>query len=90
MHPPFLSGLLIAALIAAIDLIAMPRAAVAASVFQWCPQGRLGWGEAGAPSCGFSSYDQCVAATGGVCRENPFYTSPSPAANHAARRGRAR
>ena len=77
MHATVLSGIFIASLIAAIDLIATPREATAASVFQWCPQGRLGWGEAGVPSCGFSSYDQCVAATAGGCIQNPLYNGPS-------------
>ncbi len=63
--------------------------APAQSAYPWCPQGRLGWGEAGAPSCGFSSYDQCVAASGGACTQNPFYTGPSGAASGSAvRRGR--
>jgi hypothetical protein len=59
--------------------VAGENPAAAASAFQWCPVGRLGWGEAGTPSCGFSSYDQCVAATGGVCTQNPFYTGPASA-----------
>lgn len=64
--------------------------ASAASAFQWCPVGRLGWGEAGAPSCGFSSYDQCVAASGGVCTQNPFYTGSTLAAPEARQRRSAR
>jgi hypothetical protein len=79
MHATVLLGIFVASLIAAIGLIATPREATAASVFQWCPLGRLGWGETGVPSCGFSSYDQCVAVTGGVCIQNPLYSGPSNA-----------
>ena len=69
--------LILIATIIALGTMAFPQSADAASVYQWCPVGRLGWGETGAPSCGFSSYEQCVAVSGGVCTQNPFYTGPS-------------
>jgi hypothetical protein len=53
------------------------RPASAAIVYPWCAGGRIS--EVGAPSCGFSSHTQCMAASGGagICTENPFYTGPT-------------
>ena len=55
-----------------------PSVSEAAIVYPWCARARIS--EVGAPSCGFSSYEQCMAAQasfGGACSENPFYQGPA-------------
>ena len=74
-----MSRFFLAAAIAAVVLTGQfeTSPAEAASAFPWCARSRIS--EVGAPSCGFSSYAQCVAVQGGAggCTENPFYTGPS-------------
>jgi hypothetical protein len=44
-------------------------------VYPWCAH-YLGNGLGGAPSCGFTSYRQCMAAASGMgmnCQRNPAY-----------------
>jgi hypothetical protein len=74
--------------LAAFTAVGFATPVAAGSVYQWCPVGRLGWGEAGAPSCGFSSYEQCTAVSAGACTQNPFYTGPSSADSRDARQRR--
>ena len=75
MSRGYLAAIVIVSLLV---VVADAPCANAAIVYPWCAQGRFS--EVGAPSCGFSSYAQCVASFGGgvgTCRENPFYTGPT-------------
>lgn len=65
--------LAVAALVAAVALDAVPNTAQAYPVYPWCAN--YG-GRSGASNCGFSTYQQCMAAvsgTGGMCTQNTFY-----------------
>ena len=56
-------------------------------IYPWCAH--YGRGMGGAPSCGFVSFQQCMATLsgmGGFCEMNPFYTPPPPP--RASRRSR--
>jgi hypothetical protein len=59
----------------------------AAIVYPWCAHygGRNG---GGAPSCGSSTYAQCMATVSGqmgYCDRNPFYQGPDPVTVHRSR-----
>jgi Protein of unknown function (DUF3551) len=75
--------ILLAAMFGALAVSAMPAAAEI--TYPWCAQ----YGERdGARNCGFSTWNQCMAAlsgNGGYCIENPMY---QPAAQGASRRSR--
>jgi hypothetical protein len=77
------------AIVSLLGVVAATTSANSAIVYPWCAQGRIS--EVGAPSCGFSSFAQCIASFsggGGTCRENPFYTGPTqPQPTTAGRRG---
>lgn len=69
----------LAAIAAAFALDAVPNTAEAYPVYPWCAN--YG-GRSGATNCGFSTFQQCMAAvsgTGGMCTQNTFY---GPAAGY--------
>ena len=62
--------------------------AAAEVIYPWCAHyiGRGG----GGPSCGFVSFQQCMATAsgmGGNCQMNPFY-NPPPRSQRTSRRSR--
>jgi hypothetical protein len=75
-------------LVAGLSCVAVfVKPAFAASAFPWCSPVRVN--ESGTISCGFSSYEQCMAAaTVGVCTQNPFYTGPASSQPQTAVRHR--
>jgi hypothetical protein len=56
------------------------RPAAAAIVYPWCAY-YAGADSGNAPSCGSSTYEQCMATVSGqmgYCARNPFYVAPVP------------
>jgi hypothetical protein len=72
-----LSGMLAAVTLAFVPAMASPAVA---QTYPWCADTA---NAGGATNCGFSTFEQCLAAvrgTGGYCRENADYHEPAPAA----------
>jgi len=69
--------------IAALTLAADATRSEAMITYPWCAHygGRMSSGI----NCGFSTYEQCMAAisgNGGYCAENAWYAPPAPPARH--------
>ncbi len=67
--------------VSALSLMASVQPSAAEIVYPWCAHygGRTG---GGAPSCGSTTYAQCMATvsgTQGYCDRNPYYTEQVPA-----------
>ncbi len=65
------------------------KPAAAYIVYPWCAHylGRMG----GAPSCGFVTWEQCMATVSGMqgtCAMNPFYEGPPPPAQRVRKKPR--
>ena len=67
------------ALLALAIAAACPTQGSAATIYPWCAHYMM----KGAPhSCGFVSFEQCLASVrgiGGTCNRNPFYNEPARA-----------
>jgi len=79
MRPIGLFG--IACVVTLMTLAGGTKPSAAAVIYPWCAHygGRLG----GAPSCGSTTYAQCMATvsgTQGTCELNPWYEAPPPVA----------
>ena len=62
-----------------IALAASVRPSAAMVIYPWCAN--YGKSMAGAPSCGFTSFKQClatIAGNGGFCTANPWYQPYPP------------
>ena len=56
------------------------KSAAATIVYPWCAY-YAGSDSGNAPSCGSSTYEQCMATVSGqsgYCGRNPFYVEPAP------------
>lgn len=68
-----------AAAIAALSLVTSVKTSEAQVIYPWCAH--YGRTLGGAPSCGFVTFAQCMAAisgNGGFCDVNPWWQGPPP------------
>jgi len=63
-------------LLTLIAFLTLATADALAWSYPWCGGG--GMSETGAPSCGFSSFEQCRAVST-RCTQNPLHQAPAPA-----------
>jgi hypothetical protein len=74
--------------VTALSLASSVQPSAAAVIYPWCAH-YLGRGMGGAPSCGFVTYDQCMATVSGLqgtCEMNPWYEPPPPQRPRAKQR----